>query len=404
MVSENHRHKIIVQKYGGATVADPEKIKAVALRLAELQRQGTQVIAVVSAMGKTTNQLIELAHQISDHPNRREMDMLLTTGERVSMALVTMALHDLGVKAISFTGSQAGILTDDSHFNAQIQDVKAFRVTEALQAGKIVVLAGFQGVSPVSKEITTLGRGGSDSTAVAMAAYLQADHCEILKEVPAVFTADPHLVKSAKIIHHLNYDQMWDMTFWGAKVLYYRSVELARAKKVRLYIGPAARKTEEGTWVGDASASIPKSGGLDKALAINSHEKVLELFSKELNPERAVQILHHFLETHEIAPPQVLHSTMTQDRLQLFVTGSHETVSAIERKVIQSSEFELSSNNLSSVTITGAGQLFPEQEKKALALIKSLNCHFILQSPMSTTIFMNNQDRDQAIQLLHSLV
>jgi len=199
---------MIVQKYGGMTLADPEKIKAVAARLAEASKKGQKVVAVVSAMGKTTNQLIELANKVSSKPNRREMDTLLTTGERVSMALLSMALHDLGCPAISLTGSQAGILTTDSHVNADIVDVKAFRVQDALGQGKVVVLAGFQGVCPETKEITTLGRGGSDTTAVAMAAFLGADRCEILKDVPAIFTADPQIIPEAKAISHLNYQQL----------------------------------------------------------------------------------------------------------------------------------------------------------------------------------------------------
>lgn len=279
--------KIIVQKYGGATLADPQKVKDVARRLCELSKEGHKVVAVVSAMGKTTNQLIDLAQQVSKRPNRREMDMLLTTGERISMALVSMALHDLGCQAISFTGSQAGILTDHAHVNAFIHDVKAFRVEEALNEGKIVVLAGFQGVSPKTKEITTLGRGGTDTTAVAMAAYLKAEACEILKDVPAVFTADPNLVKQARILHDLNYDQMLEMTFWGAKVLHYRSVELAKKKKIKLYIGPAAKKTKEGTWVQEGNTMFESA----QIMAINSHERVLEIQSTQLSAADAVDKL-----------------------------------------------------------------------------------------------------------------
>jgi len=200
-------------------------------------------------MGKTTNSLIDLANQVSSHPQRREMDMLLTVGERISMSLVSMALNDLGCPAISFTGSQAGIFTNDSHVNAFIKDVKAFRVAEALEENKVVILAGFQGVSPLTKEITTLGRGGSDTSAVAMAAAFNAERCEILKDVPAVFTADPNIVKDAKPIELLNYDQLMEMTFWGAKVLHYRSVELAKIRDVTLYIGPASNKTSDGTTV-----------------------------------------------------------------------------------------------------------------------------------------------------------
>jgi aspartate kinase len=178
---EQKKPKLIVQKYGGATLATPEQIKQAALRIFKLHQTGTQVVAVVSAMGQTTNQLIELARNVSPNPHLRELDMLLTTGERISMSLLSMALNDLGAKAISYTGSQAGILTDDSHVNASIIDVKAFRVEEALKQNKIVILAGFQGVSANTKEITTLGRGGSDTSAVAIAGYLKADrlhlHC-----------------------------------------------------------------------------------------------------------------------------------------------------------------------------------------------------------------------------------
>ena len=242
---------LIVQKYGGMTLADPQKIKVAAQRICGLTKNGHQVVAIVSAMGQTTNQLLELAAQVSGKPNRREMDMLLSTGERVSMSLLSMALHDLGCSAISLTGSQAGIFTDESHGNAFITDVKAFRVVEALQDGKVVVQAGFQGVSPTTKEITTLGRGGTDTTAMAMAIYLRADRCEILKEVPAVFSADPNIVAKARPLQNLSYAQLAHMCFWGAKVLHYRSAELAAANKIALYIGPAAKEGATGTTVSE---------------------------------------------------------------------------------------------------------------------------------------------------------
>ncbi len=178
--------RLIVQKYGGATLSDPDKIKKIAQRIFNLYQSGGKIVVVVSAMGQTTNQLIELAHQVSKRPPLRELDMLLSVGERISMALLSMALNDLGCPAISFTGSQAGILTDDAHINANIIDVKAFRVEEALKENKVVILAGFQGVSQKTKEITTLGRGGSDITAVAVAGYLKAERCEILKDVDCV--------------------------------------------------------------------------------------------------------------------------------------------------------------------------------------------------------------------------
>ena len=174
-------HPIIVQKYGGVCLETPAKIRAVARSLADLHGRGYRVVAIVSAMGKTTDQLIQMAYQVSPTPNRRELDMLLTTGERISMSLMSMALSDLGVPAISFTGSQAGVMTDDSHSSARILDVRPIRVREELDRGRVVVLAGFQGVNPVTREVTTLGRGGSDTTAVAMAAALKAERCEIIK-------------------------------------------------------------------------------------------------------------------------------------------------------------------------------------------------------------------------------
>src|SRR5579864_8418528 len=229
-------HPIIVQKYGGVCLETPAKIRAVARALADLHGLGHRVVVIVSAMGKTTDQLIQMAHQVSPTPNRRELDMLLTTGERVSMSLTSMALSDLGVPAISFTGSQAGVMTDDSHSAARILEVRPVRVREELDRGRIVVLAGFQGVNPVNKEITTLGRGGSDTTAVAMAAVLKAERCEIIKEVDGICSADPRIVSEAKPLRVLDFASLSEMCFWGAKVLHFRSVELAQSRNVPLVL------------------------------------------------------------------------------------------------------------------------------------------------------------------------
>src|SRR6201992_3767275 len=188
---------IIVRKSGGPCLETPAKIRAVASSLADLHRRGHRVVAIVSAIGKTTDDLVKMAYQISPHPNRRELDMLLTAGERISMSLMSMALSDFGVPAISFTGSQAGVMTDESHSSARIVDVRPIRVREELDRGRIVVLAGFQGVNPATKEITTLGRGGSDTTAVAMAAALQAECCEIITQGDGGWTADPLIVANS---------------------------------------------------------------------------------------------------------------------------------------------------------------------------------------------------------------
>jgi aspartate kinase len=242
----------VVQKFGGTSVADPERIKAVAEHVAFTRRHGNDVVVVVSAMGKTTDNLISLANQVSSvHPGR-ELDMLLTTGERISMALVCMALAGLGIDAVSFTGSQVGIITDTTHTKAKIVEVKGDRLREALAAGKVAVVAGFQGVS-TDREITTLGRGGSDTTAVALAAAINADVCEIYTDVTGVFTADPRIVPQARKLQQLDFEEMLEMAGAGSKVLALRSVEFARNHNVPLHVR-SSFTWEHGTWILDRSA------------------------------------------------------------------------------------------------------------------------------------------------------
>ncbi len=238
---------LIVQKYGGTSVADPDRIRAVAEHVAFTRRHGNDVVVVVSAMGKTTDGLIKLANDVSTTQPGREMDMLLTTGERISMALVSMALADLGVEAVSFTGSQVGIITNTAHTKAKILEVKGDRVREAVAAGRVCVIAGFQGVS-TDREITTLGRGGSDTTAVALAAALGADACEIYTDVTGVFSADPRIVPQARKLAHVNFDEMLEMAGAGSKVLALRSVEFARNHHVPLHVR-SSFTWEPGTWV-----------------------------------------------------------------------------------------------------------------------------------------------------------
>jgi aspartate kinase len=238
---------LIVQKFGGTSVADPDRMKNVARHVAETRRQGNDVVVVVSAMGKATDNLVELARQVSSNPQGREMDMLLTTGERISMSLLCMALNDLGCEAMSFTGSQVGIITDTSHTKAKILEIKGDRVREALGHGKVAVIAGFQGVS-TEREVTTLGRGGSDTTAVAMAAALKADVCEIYTDVTGVFSADPRMVPQARKLGWLSFDEMLEMAGAGSKVLALRSVEFARNHDVPIHVR-SSFTWELGTWV-----------------------------------------------------------------------------------------------------------------------------------------------------------
>ncbi|GAT69200.1 aspartate kinase [Planomonospora sp. ID91781] len=247
---------LVVQKYGGSSVADASCIKRVAQRIVATKKAGNDVVVVVSAMGDTTDELLDLAQQVSPLPPGRELDMLLTSGERISMALLAMAIANLGHEARSFTGSQAGVITDSTHGKARIIDVTPSRIREALDEGQIAIVAGFQGVSQNTKDITTLGRGGSDTTAVALAAALDADVCEIYTDVDGVFTADPRIVPAARKIPRISYEEMMEMAACGAKILHLRCVEYARRFSLPIHVR-SSFSTKEGTWV----VSDPDSEG-----------------------------------------------------------------------------------------------------------------------------------------------
>ncbi len=225
---------IVVQKYGGSSVADVDRIRKVAERIIATRREGKRLVVVVSAMGKTTDQLLQTARAISPSPSRRELDMLLSCGERISMALLSMAVSELGESSISLTGSQCGIITNDRHSGARIIEVRPIRVQDELEKGKIVIVAGFQGVS-YTREVTTLGRGGSDTTAVALAAALGAEYCEICSDVDGVYTADPRVVSAAQMLHAISCDEMLELAVHGAKVLHSGCVEIARRTGIALY-------------------------------------------------------------------------------------------------------------------------------------------------------------------------
>ncbi|MEU1040276.1 aspartate kinase [Streptomyces sp. NPDC005551] len=246
---------LVVQKYGGSSVADAEGIKRVAKRIVEAKKNGHQVVVVVSAMGDTTDELIDLAEQVSPMPSGREFDMLLTAGERISMALLAMAIKNLGHSAQSFTGSQAGVITDSVHNKARIIDVTPGRIRTALDEGNIAIVAGFQGVSQDKKDITTLGRGGSDTTAVALAAALDAEVCEIYTDVDGVFTADPRVVKKAKKIDWISFEDMLELAASGSKVLLHRCVEYARRYNIPIHVRSSFSGLQ-GTWV----SNEPKQG------------------------------------------------------------------------------------------------------------------------------------------------
>ncbi len=392
---------LVVQKYGGATLAEPRLVRAAAERVHDHSRKGP-LIVVVSAMGTTTNSLIDLASQVSRRPARRELDMLLSVGERISMSLMSMALQDLGASAISFTGSQAGILTDDDHFNAKIIDVKAHRVQDALKAGKIVILAGFQGVSPVTKEITTLGRGGSDVTAVALAAAFGARRCEILKEVPAILTGDPRVVPEARPLRALGYDELLEMTFWGAKVLHHRSVELARSREVNLYIGPAADEEAQGTVVGKGVSMFEAH----RPLSLNSHESVLEIELVEGTPDEALKSFRDELTKLQIAAPQLLSWSGRSGQNRILVTAPQEILKAIREALSRSNTPRVTGGDLCSVTMTCSGGVGTELSGQILENLKKQGIipKELRIGPCSVSVFLECAQRTEALRSLHALI
>ncbi|CAN2227363.1 LysC Aspartokinases [Candidatus Nanopelagicaceae bacterium] len=261
---------LIVQKFGGSSVADAEGLKRVAARIVATKKAGNQVVVVVSAMGDTTDELIDLANQVSPIPPGRELDMLLTAGERISMALLAIAINNLGFEALSFTGSQAGVITDSTHGKARIIDVTPGRIREAIDAGSIAIVAGFQGISQDTNDITTLGRGGSDTTAVALAAALEADVCEIYTDVDGIFSADPRVIPAARKLKTVTYEEMLELAAAGAKVLHLRCVEYARRFKLPIHVRSSFSPLE-GTWVVE---NHPEGGTMEQAIIAGvAHDK-----------------------------------------------------------------------------------------------------------------------------------
>ena len=267
---------LVVMKFGGSSVADTDKIKHVARLLVGAREAGNRVVGVLSAMGDSTDGLIRLAHEISPRPQPREYDMLISTGERISNALCAMAIHDLGHEAVSLTGSQAGIVTDTSHTKAKIVDIRAQRIHEALAAERIVLVAGFQGISTTTHDVTTLGRGGSDTTAVALAAALGAGTCEIFTDVEGVFTADPRVVPGALRLEVVTYEEMLEMSASGAKVMALRSVEFARSYGVRLRVR-STFGAGEGTWIGQEDPAMLEKAIISGVTHDTSEAKVVIL-------------------------------------------------------------------------------------------------------------------------------
>jgi aspartate kinase len=379
----------LVMKFGGTSVADVERLKAVAQRLVAAREAENRVVAVLSAMGDSTDDLVRLAHEISPKPKARELDMLISVGERISCSLCAMAIHDLGHEAISLTGSQAGIVTDTAHGKAKIVDIRARRIHEALDAERIVLVAGFQGVS-TDYDITTLGRGGSDTTAVALAAALGAEACEIYTDVDGVHTADPRVVRSARKLHAVSYEEMLEMAASGARVLQLRSVEFARNHEVKLHVRSSFSEAD-GTWIRKEDARM-----LEKAL-ISGVTHTLEETVYRVEGAPAAQLFE------ALAAQGVNVDLVVQ-------TGPEIVFSAPERAETETALEGLGAawtarDDLGQVSIIGAGmRSHPGVAAKAFSTLDDLGIkpEIVTTSPIKIGCYIPRERVEDAVRALHA--
>ena len=392
---------LIVKKYGGSVLESPQKIREHAQILAKDIQAGNQCIIVISALKGTTDQLTELAYEVSSSPNRRELDMLVSTGERVSMSLMSMALQDFNCSAISFTGSQAGILTSHSHSDAEIIGVKPQRVIEALKTHQVVVLAGFQGVHPESREITTLGRGGTDSTAVAIADALQAKHCEIIKDVEGLCSADPKIVNSAHHLSELNYQLLHEMCFYGSKVLHLKAALMAQQKSVPLRIGQA-QHIHKGTFVSDQMTTSTQ----EQILSINSHEHVHTFAVKTDSASEGLNLLRRHLTRHQLPNPTIIASAFENSALRLMITSTEQELSCFSESLKLWPEAESLQSDLCSVTATCNQSPSVELVHKCSLTLQDKGIPFqkMITSNFSVTFYLSKHHREDCIRELHQLV
>jgi aspartate kinase len=398
---------IVVQKYGGTSVADVARIRRVAERVMETRRAGHDVVVVVSAMGDTTDDLLTLAKQVSPNPERRELDMLLTAGERISMALLSMAIRELGGDAISFTGSQSGIITNDRHVDARIVEVRPFRVQDELSRGKIVVIAGYQGVS-YKREVTTLGRGGSDTTAVAMAAALGAEYCEICSDVDGVYTADPRVVGDARRIGTLSYEETQELAEAGAKVLNAQAVEFAKEKGIAIY----ARATASPLPGDDPSADgtvvrryPPRMPGAVVGVASERDTLLLEMVRTPTTGEQRPQDLLALLDQHGVSGKQLHQSA---DRLTLIISREnlHEEARVRQALVDCFGGAVRIADDVGAVSVVGAGinASFDNLRRGSAALdAAAIAIRGAATSSFRITWLIPRDKVDEAVRTLHAL-
>jgi aspartate kinase len=394
---------LIVQKFGGTSVADAARIRNVARRVVAAAQGANRVVVVVSAMGKTTDELIDLAHGVSDGSYPREMDMLLTAGERISMALMAMAIQDLGLGAMSLTGSQAGILTTAAHGQAEILEIKADRVREGLDSGKVVIVAGFQGVDPYSKDVTTLGRGGSDATAVALAAALRADVCEIYTDVDGVFSADPRIVPQARMLPEVGFEEMLELAGAGAKVLMARSVEVGRRFDIPIHVRSSFHDGE-GTWVKE---SIMEEA-IVRGVAHDASEVKLTVHGVPDRPGVAAQLFEPLADQGVIVDMIVqnvsidgitdISFTVPKNQLAGAVTITQRVSDAVGARRVDVDE------NIAKVSIVGAGM--KSESGIAARMFRILSAHginieMISTSPIRISCVVRGDQVENAVRSLH---
>lgn len=397
--------RVIVQKFGGTSVDGPERIKNVAKRIVKTKQMGYSVCTVLSAPGNMTDDLIEMAKKVAAKPTPREMDMLLSTGERISIALLSMAMHELGEKATSFTGSQAGIITDTTHTRAKIVEVKADRVLEALSKGHIAIVAGFQGVS-IDKNVTTLGRGGSDTTAVALAARLGAEVCEIYTDVEGVFTADPRVIPEAKKLSLVSYEEMLEMAVTGAKVLNARSVEFARIYRVPIHVRSSFVESE-GTWIKEVTEKMEEP--VITAVTYDISEAKVTLRKVPDKPGVAAKVFGK-LAAENINVDMIIQNISADGTTDISFTISEEDTERA-REVTQVVSNELGAGGaevdpgIAKISLIGAGmRTHPGVAAKMFGTLakEKINIEMISTSPIKISCVIRADRVKDAVKAVHS--
>jgi aspartate kinase len=400
---------LIVQKYGGSSVANAERIKRVAERIVATRKAGNEVVVVVSAMGDTTDELLDLASQVSPVPAGRELDMLLTAGERISMALLAMAINNLGYEARSYTGSQAGVITTSTHGRARIIDVTPGRLRSALDEGAIAIVAGFQGVSQDTKDITTLGRGGSDTTAVALAAALGADVCEIYTDVDGVFTADPRIVKNARHIKQITYEEMLELAACGAKVLMLRCVEYARRYRLPIHVR-SSYSTQNGTLVTGSMEDLPVEQALITGVAHDRSEAKITIVGVPDLPGIAAKIFQT-VAAAETNIDMIVQNVSTEGTgrtdisFTLPKTDGSTAMAALDRaKATVGYKELLFDDHVGKVSLIGAGmRSHPGVAAKFFAALAEagVNIEMISTSEIRVSVVCRDTDLDAAVRAVH---